>query len=281
MEDRLKRIAIKLSDWFVYFETPHSVYTHFRDLFKKQPDYFGNFSASDIIKLVFYIFSYKNTGNFKVSDQLLNNLGFAHLFYPTGNYYVEKCESCGGDGGYDCDDCDGRGKFNCQTCDGTGEIDCGICDGTGEDEQGNTCETCSGYGHGDCNVCNGSGEYECDTCGGEGGIHCSQCDGNGDVETSEWEYDSYTICTWKSEIKNLCELKANTQDPVMSEYEFDKISDDYILLHGLTDEHAEFKNFVQEREVYCSEYLDEPQLYLSKHIFYIEMFDDNMNNYIV
>lgn len=280
MEDKLKRVAIKLSEYFKNknFETVDDTYHNFGELYKKHNDYFTQFKASEIIKLVFYIFSYKTTGNFKLAEKYLNSIAFATLFYTTSNKHNEGCSTCLGDGSFGCQYCDGDGNITCEECDGDGSVTCDTCDGTGEIEEGLPCSECQGGGTIVCDTCGGGGQETCNQCDGDGYETCRECDGSGEIETDEKEYELYTICTWNSEIKNACELNVGTREPAMSEFNFDKLKDDYITLH-LTDEHSEFREFVEDYAVYCCAYSDEPSLYIGTSPFYMDMWNNDLEKY--
>jgi hypothetical protein len=110
-----------------------------------------------------------------------------------------------------------------------------------------------------CGGCGGNGTERCGDCGGDGETDCYDCDGTGEVETNELELMYSYICTWSSEVENQCYLNERTGEPAMSEYDFDRLSDEYITLF-YTEESAELKNFVEINQVYCVSYWDEPKL---------------------
>ena len=261
MDEKLKRLTTKLVDLFNgEFKSPQDCFDKFAVIYKQQYEYFKNFEPSNLLKLIFYVYSYKNTGNFKLAENLLNKSSFASLFRIDSDFYETECENCNGEGDFMCDFCDGNGSYNCDDCDGDGKIQCDTCNGTGEDSEENSCEACNGDGDVDCDTCNGSGKIECPECSGEGRWNCSGCDGTGQVETDEHPFYYYFIITWNPYIKNRCELEVGTMTPALSEYDFDRLRGDYIIL-GYDEDHAEFRNAVEANEYYCSNYGDEPDLF--------------------
>jgi hypothetical protein len=280
MNEKLQRLSTKMLGLFTEdFESVQDCYNQFRVIYKTQFDYFQNFDPSNIIKLVFYIYSLKNTGNFKLAEQLLNKLGFASLIITQGNYHEKSCDNCYGDGDVRCDDCGGSGEVDCNDCDGTGEVSCDDCDGTGVDEEGDKCGECGGDGEADCSKCGGDGEAYCSECN-NGYVICDTCDGTGEITTNELEYIFMTIATWNNEIKTACELNAGTMEPILSEYHIDTLRDEYIILVE-TDEHGVFQNSIDTNEYYCTKYEDEPKLHKSNQKeFFFWMDDDGLENYI-
>ena len=68
MNDKLKRLAIKMVDLFPSeFSSPQDCYNLFQDIYKKQFDYFSYFEPENLIKLVFYLYSYKTTKDFRLA----------------------------------------------------------------------------------------------------------------------------------------------------------------------------------------------------------------------
>ena len=246
-----------------YPETLQHLYDTLGEVMFKQRDYFEHMNPEDRIKLLFYIWSIKLTKNFEVGEDLLNRISFAHLFYTEGNHYIETCDECGGSGDFRCDNCDGGGNEECGECDGEGQIDCTECDGDGRemgDEKWEPCSGCEGTGKETCGECNGDGKVSCNRCGGDGYESCNNCAGNGDIRTDELDYNLYFICTWSKSLQDRCELTENTLEPAVSEYTFDSLRDQYIIL-SLDDElHTEFIDEVEINEVYCISYNDNPRL---------------------
>lgn len=137
--NRLKKLASKMVDLFPMneFKDPQEVYDVFSNIYLSQKDYFSLFKPEDILKLIFYIYSLKNTNDFKVADNLINNLGFCNLLLITTEPYESACDACNGDGGFECDTCYGTGELDddedcpncvqgsnmCQDCDGIGSVE--------------------------------------------------------------------------------------------------------------------------------------------------------------
>jgi hypothetical protein len=285
MNEKLKRLASKVVGLFREgeFSSPQQCYDLFRDIYNKQYDYFQTLSPDAIIKLVLYVYSLRNTGNFQLAENMLNRLGFASLFITQGDYHEETCEYCNGDGYYTCEECGSSGNVSCDTCNASGEVDCPECEGERSFEVGDNewedCEECSGRGKVDCDNCGGDGEVICDNCSGHGTNECEHCNGSGSLETSELNYEYYVIATWNNDIKNACELRAGTTEPILSEYDIDRLRDEYIIL-GSDEDHAEFRSFVESNEYYCTNYEDEPELNKSYSKFLNIWTEDNkMNRY--
>ena len=265
MNDKFQRLAIKMVDLFPtkHFESPQECFDQFKVIWKQQYDYLSNFEASSLLKLIIYIYSYKNTGNFNLSDNMLNKLGFASLFITQGEMYKQECEWCNGDGDVSCNECIGDGATVCTSCDATGEEECSSCDGEGvtyENGESEECSSCDGKGKESCNNCGGDGSVTCEECGGRGVNSCDDCDGTGEVDSSEKIFTYYVIATWNRFIKDKCELNMGTMEPALSEYDFDRLRDDYIII-GYDETHKEFRRGVQSNEVYCTIYEDEPKLF--------------------
>ena len=137
MDEKLKRLSTKIVDLIKgELKNPQDCFDKFAIVYKQQYDYFQNFEPSNLLKLIFYIYSFKNTGNFKLAESLLNKSSFATLFRIDSDYYEDTCDSCSGEGDFTCDVCDGSGDYNCDDCDGNGKIECTTCNGTGEDSEG-------------------------------------------------------------------------------------------------------------------------------------------------
>jgi len=283
MDEKLKKLSTKIVGLFSEdFKSPQDCYDRFRNVYKQQFDYFQNFEPSNILKLVLYIYSLKNTGNFKLAENILNKSGFASLFIMEPDYYKDTCDDCGGDGSFRCDYCAGDGHIDDATCDGSGTVSCETCGGDGQvEERGEKveCDECGGSGEVTCDECGGSGNEECSHCDGAGYENCQTCDGTAEVETNEHSYQYYVIITWNSFIKNKCELESGTMTPALSEYDFDRLRDEYIVL-GYDEEHSEFRSAVLPNDVYCANYEDEPELHKSySKEFRVWMDNDGLDKY--
>jgi hypothetical protein len=263
MSDRIKRLARKMEGIIPYPDNLQHLYDNLGELMFKQKDYFEHINPVDRIKLLFYIWSIKLTKDFAVGEDLLNRISFAHLFYTEGSKYVETCDECGGNGYERCDVCDGTGKLSCDECDGSGEVDCTSCDGDGRemgDNKWEPCSDCEGTGKEACSDCDGNGEVNCNGCGGDGDINCNSCGGDGDIQTDEFDYNLYFICTWSKSLQERCELTENTLEPAVSEYTFDELRPQYIILSLNNELHLEFVEEIEVNEVYCINYTDNPRL---------------------
>ena len=257
MNDKLKRLAVKMMEFLPSeIKTPQECYELFEPIYSNQNDYFTFFPAESLMKLVIYIYSYNTTQDFKLADKMLNNLSFISIFTTTGNYHYEQCPAC-----------NGSSLQRCEGCNGDGKEDCGECDGDGVTEDGT------------CYECNGKGYVTCNQCGGDGEINCYECDATGEYETDKLELNYYYICTWDKFIKDRCELEEGKLEPAMSEYDFDRLRDEYIIL-GYDEEHSEFRSAVLPNDVYCANYEDEPELHKSySSDFRIWMDNDGLDKY--
>jgi hypothetical protein len=265
MNEKLKKLAVNLSELISKSETPQEVYNGLIPLMQKQSDYFKYLGPDNVVKLTLYIYSFKTTGKFNEGDTMISSLGFANLITTEGIDYVKECESCDGGGELDCEYCD-RGEIQCDTCEGTGEIMCPECDGDGRemgDGEWEDCEACNGSGNISCEECSGEGVLQCDNCN-DGKNECWDCSGEGEVETNQLKYDAYLVVTWNRDINRDFSLNENSKYPALSEYEFDRLRDEYIVLTYEDDGHAEFQDWVKINEVYCTFYSDEPKLNLTE-----------------
>ena len=279
MEEKLQRLATKMVGLFPNkeFSNPQECFDLFKDIYIIQSDYFRNFKPSNLIKLIFYIYSFKNTGNFKLGESLINKLSFASLFITHGNKQLLTCHECGGDGEVRCNNCKTDGKIQCDVCGGDGDLECGYCNGNGNIADDTECPECHGSGAQTCDNCEGSGELDCEECS-NGYVRCENCDGDGEVETDELIYEYYSICTWNNFIKTECDINSNTLNPALSEYDFDRLRGDYIILKY--DENSiEFVDEVEYNEVYCTFYGDEPELRLNSKQLTFSIMDENMSLY--
>ena len=242
MNDRLKRIAKKLQQQFPVkeFNEPQEAYTMFSDIYIEHKEFFKIFKPEEIIKLVIYIYSYKNTKDFDYGDKILNNLSFSDLLLITDEEYIATCGQCDGNGGWECEGCGGSGEIVCLKCDG---------DGTTDD--GKTCKKCSG-----------KGGFECETCGETGNQTCDYCEGDGEYVSDESEYQLYTIACWDKDMNNACEQSegdlygAFTYDYFLNRFE------KYIILN-IENNHEKLNNDLQMDKMYATSYDDNPRLFIS------------------
>jgi hypothetical protein len=280
MNDKIKRLSSNLSEIIPDHDTIQDLYFELRNLMVKQKDYFSNISPVTMVKVLFYIWSIKKAGNFNLGDKLLNNILFAILITTEGNHHREECPSCDGAGEQYCNYCDGNGNVECDNCDGDGVITCSECDGDGRqmgDGEWENCEECDGAKELTCSDCAGEGKVDCNRCY-NGYENCSECDGHGEIKTDEFEYSNYFIVTWNNFIKDRCELTEGTPESAFSEYEFDKLRDEYVVLYQV-EEHAELKDFIEINEVYCVSQNDNPIIDYSEDM-HVDSHDYSMKPYL-
>lgn len=274
MDEKLKKLARKIEGLVDRTEPPQMVYDDLSVIAKRQRDYFTHLGPDNFIKLVFYIYSLKNTNNFDLGDKMINNLSFIQLIETEGNHTIKTCEECDGSGEVDCDNCDGNGHIECDKCEGSGEIDCRSCDGDGRqmgDGEWEDCEDCEGSGEEGCPNCYGEGSSSCEYCS-DGKTECGTCEGHGDVQSeTDYDYTLRSIVTWNKEISNVCELKEGENEPAMSEYDFDRLRDEYITLY--IHENSEPLDILHN-EMYCVSMSTQPELRFRENnkIMYVDMF---------
>jgi hypothetical protein len=240
MNEKLKKITIKLEDLIKKFDSLQDLYFKLKKITVSQSDYFSHLGPNNLIKLAIYIYSYKMTKGFDMADKIINNLSFAEFAIPSEQQYLKTCKEC-----------EGEAWVNCKYCGGTNEIECTECEGYGE--------VASGYEMVDCKECYGGGVVKCDTCDMYGTIECSECDGIGEIETNEIVVRFAFIATWSKRIKDQCELNVGTNIPIMSEDEFLSLESEFIRLssgegHQILD--------VEPYQMYCLSYSDEPAITL-------------------
>jgi hypothetical protein len=274
-EIKLRSLAKKLEGLMPHDSTPQDIYSSLVGLIKSQPEYFKLFDVKFLISLVFYIYSFKKTGDFILGKKMVDNLFFASFMVPSDKNHMEDCKECEGygdischncygSGSVDCTNCDSNGKEECYECDGEGWQSCDSCDGTGEDEEGNECTNCGGTGEVSCELCSGRKEVDCTVCDGNNDLTCPECNGNeretcqdcdglGEIETDELEYDVYEICSWSKDMYNRCELLCNTDRPTFTNEDYNNLKNDFILLHMFED-NAELIDELETDEFYCFDF---------------------------
>jgi hypothetical protein len=284
MSDKIKRLAKNITELLTNTETPQETYDSLTFLMKKQRDYFQHMSPENILKLCFYCYSYSQTKSFEMSDDMLNKIGFAVLFYNTGNHHQKECDNCDGDGEIECYSCDGSGSVECNNCDGTGEESCPECGGTGDVEEDGEmvkCPECNGDEVIVCSECGGDTEVTCNSCQGDRRETCQYCEGEGQVETDEYLYERSFIVTWNKFIKDRCEYTEQDTDITMSEYDFDRLRDEYIKLNNQEELPLNFADWIQENEMYCSYYNDNPRMVLNIEMRLDTFKSDEMKAYTI
>ena len=261
MDEKIKKTATKLQGLVKHYDgPPGEVYYDVRKIAETQSEYFFHLGADNIIKLTLYIYSLKKTGDFKLGEKMINNLSFIQLLTTENKSTIQECESCYGSGMERCERCKGSGLIECPKCDGDGEVSCDWCDENDDEE----CDECDGSETMNCNSCEGSGEVYCPSCRREGETVCETCGGEGEIESeNEVSYEIYFIATWNKQIQDLCELRAESLEPVMSLTQFLRLSNDYLQLTRW-DGSAELN--IDKDQMYCIHYSNEPEMYLQKNM---------------
>ena len=256
MNEKLKKIALKLEDSIKKFDSIQDLYFKLKRIAISQSDYFSYLGPANLIKLSLYIYSYKMTKGFDMGDNMINNLSFAELMNPLEMQYLKTCEECEGDGEMKCLYCGGTHEINCKKCEGEGEIDCEYCN---PEVYSYECDECFGEERVDCDECYGRGVVKCEECDVNGTVECDECEGQGEIETDEVVVRFVFIATWSKRIKDQCELSVGTKTPIISEDEFLSLQSDFIILssgegHQILD--------VEPYQMYCLSYSDEPAITL-------------------
>lgn len=282
MNDSIKKLALKIEGLLPNDDSPQVIYDKLTVLMAKQREYFSHKQPEDIVKLLFYIWSLKLTGNFDFGDKKLNSISFALLFQTSGNKHVAYCPDCEGDGEVTCDHCAGDEEITCGECVGDGSLYCRDCGGSGkrddEDEESEDCYYCEGTGQRVCPECNGHGTTRCEYCN-NGKEECPTCNGHGEVETEETDYESHFIVTWDAVIKHRCEITEGASEITMSEYDFDRLRDDYVTLDYRDDLHDNLEDFIIESEMYCPIFTDNPRMEFT-HMMHLRLMRYNMKPYL-
>jgi len=260
MDERIKKVAQKLQKSIKNYDDVGFVYQGVRMIAMDQTDYFLHFGPDFLIKLTLYIYSLKKTGDLKLGEKMINNLSFIQLLVTDNEPSIKECKSCDGSGMETCERCKGSGLIECPKCEGDGEVSCEWCDGDDSEE----CDECLGEETMNCDKCGGEGGIRCPTCRGESETVCETCGGEGEiVDEYEVVYEIYFIATWNKQIQDLCELRAETLEPVMSLTRFLRSSDQFLEL-------IRWKNSgplkVDKDQMYCIHYSNEPEMYLQKNM---------------
>jgi hypothetical protein len=260
MDERIKKVAQKLQKSIKNYDDVGFVYQGVRMIAMDQTDYFLHFGPDFLIKLTLYIYSLKKTGDLKLGEKMINNLSFIQLLVTDNEPSIKECKSCDGSGMEICDRCKGIGFIECPKCDGDGEVSCEWCDGDDSEE----CDECLGEETMNCDKCGGEGDIRCPTCRGAYETVCETCGGEGEiVDEYEVVYEIYFIATWNKQIQDLCELRAETLEPVMSLTRFLRSSNQFLEL-------IRWKNSgplkVDKDQMYCIHYSNEPEMYLQKNM---------------
>jgi hypothetical protein len=251
------------------------IYEEIINVFKSQRDYFSFFKPTELLKIIIYVYSLKLTKKFDLGEKILISGYFTSIFKLHGDKYRKSCYECSGDGSVDCRECDSTGRQTCSSCEGEGDETCSQCDGSGsvEDDEGKqeTCDNCDGEGKESCYECSGDGDISCYECGGSGYESCNSCDGIGEIETDADIYLLLDIFTWNESLKNECELNDNTDNPVMTDDDFDEKMKNSLILHT-SEEHDEFIIELDEYSYYCIYYdNDYSNLYIDGYQFKLQL----------
>ena len=87
-------------------------------------------------------------------------------------------------------------------------------------------------------------------------------DGDGEIETNDLDYERNFIVTPSKGIKDRLEYTEGDTDIAMSEFDYDKLRDKYIRL-SWEEVWAPLADWVQENEMYCTYYNDNPDIFLT------------------
>jgi hypothetical protein len=267
MNEKLKKIAVRLEDTIEFSGTPQDVYDELITLSKKQSDYFEIIGGENIIKLTFLIYSYKKTQSFELGEEILNDLVFLYYVFSEGNNHREICEVCGGDGQIECHLCDGTGESPCDTCDETGEITCDTCNGSGvdPDNEEESCWDCNGDGNRTCPSCHGETMDTCRECDGSRLEPCPECDEVGDIETDDWDYEMEIIASWNKKLNQESIEFENSLVPIMSTENYNQQNNYIVIKYFGDDNYLEFKKGFESNHVYCFGHDDNPKLKITKN----------------
>jgi hypothetical protein len=281
MNEKLKRLALKLEDSIEYYDIPQQVYNELLDLAVKQKDYFEIIGAENIIKLTFLIYSYKRTSSFELGEQMLNDSMFLFTLSSEGVNHRETCDKCGGDGQVDCLECDGDGEVPCSECGESGEITCDTCNGSGvdPDNEEESCWDCNGAGNLTCPQCDGNAVETCPECYGSRLETCPTCDDTGQIESDAWDYVVETILTWDPKLISTSIEHENTLVPIMEMVDFNNFYKNYIHFKVYDDDFLEFRKGFRENETYCFGHDDNPTVLLQDNSIEVDIPWRNLKHY--
>lgn len=227
---------------------------------KKYSEYFKKMSVPDFLKLIVSIWSYKTTGDFKLSRTIFDKLFFVYFFDTDLDAYVYECDECDGSGELSCSNCD-YGQIDCDECTGGGDVRCDDCDGSGiiSDDEGedHECENCSGSGYVTCEECGGGGQTTCDNCNGSSRESCGNCDGSGEIESDNLVvYTKRVYLSWNQELKDIAELKLNSPEGI--DYsEFERLVKKDSVLLSEDEDHGTFNEDVLSDKYYIFDINDD------------------------
>ena len=288
-ENKLMSWAKNLDELIPNSENPQTIYDSCIQIFSSRRDFFIHMPTDFLMNLIIYIISYKKTKDFLLAKKIISNYYFIGLLETAGEYHKDSCNDCGGDGYHTCYDCDGSGSEQCDNCDGEGKVKCSECggdnmmqcpdcDGTGMEDDDTECDNCDGDGLIDCtecksgteecDVCDGDGTVTCSTCYGDGSQNCDDCDGTGEIETDEYTYTIYNICSWDENFNNICELRMDTFDAVGEGDKILESSENKIVLY-YSEFHSELDSEINFDKLYCFAFDKNPRLFKKTNNFAI------------
>jgi hypothetical protein len=238
MNEKLKRLAIKMEGLFPNIKSPQHMYIEFNRVTFYQKDYLKKLKEENVIKLMFYIYSLKKTGNFELGEKILDSLFFALFLKSSGEYANTPCPACSSSGEVDCEYCH-EGVNACEDCDGNGSVEV------------------DGY-HERCETCDGDGEIKCEDCGGNGQVECPVCDGSGEVESdTDIYYEILFVCSWNKELYDECYAFEDEERPIKDGQELIG-GEDTIILRSISDQGPIID--LKPGALYCIYLADEPEL---------------------
>jgi RecJ-like exonuclease len=139
-------------------------------------------------------------------------------------------------------------------------VDCPECDGDGRqmgDGEWEDCEECDGSGEIECSECGGDGRSSCDECDGRGRLDCEECDQRGEIESdTKVEYTLETFLSWNNDLKNLAEIRMNTQEGFNYD-EFEDLINKNSLKISTRTENGELESWMEGDTYYIYDLNDE------------------------
>lgn len=229
-ENKLKKLAIILSKNIKDGQSPTDIYFRIMKIAVNQKEYFINYiGLPNLIKIIIYCYSYVETNQFNLADNILKNLSFITLFSHGGENSVDSCDICGGNGTNQCDNCSGRGEIKCPYCSINGKVKCPSCYGSGQDYEDRVCDECNGDGTITCEECYGDAYRSCKDCDGDGRIECESCEGSGEIESEKIGFELTSLITWDAHLIRLAEKSYENEEFFMNTEDLIQYEDKYIL----------------------------------------------------
>jgi hypothetical protein len=262
MDTKLKKLAIKLSKSIKPLELrPQNIFSSLKLKMSEYKDYFSLFTPKDLLKLVFYIFSYKKTQKFDLAEEMISNFYFIGFISTTDNEVWSECKTCKGEGNINCPSCDGSGHQSCDNCSGERYV----CDNCGLPED--MCD-CYDFEETYCDFCDGEGEVSCKSCDGKSYITCPNCEGSMEVEVSDAHEVGITkILTWDDRIVFRSQKSYYDLTPAFEDYSDLKDMENYIFIE-FGYEHMKLNDDFNEG-MYCYFLNDDAQISFTKGKFKI------------